>query len=104
MFVLEVRPETQEVVVGPRADLFASGVAVGETNWLARPPRPGDAVRVQIRHRAPGVEATVRAVSDGAMELTFSEPQEAVTPGQSAVVFGPGDVVIGGGRIVRPLS
>ena len=104
MFVLEVRPETREVVVGPRSALSARGVAVGETNWLAAPPRDGDPVRVQIRHRAAGVEAQVRAVSDGAMELTFSEPQEAVTPGQSAVVFGPGDVVIGGGRIVRPLS
>jgi tRNA-specific 2-thiouridylase len=104
MFVLEVRPDTREVVVGPRSALSAGGVAVGETNWLARAPTPGDPVRVQIRHRAAGVEARVRAVSDGAMELTFSQPQEAVTPGQSAVVFGPGDVVIGGGRIVRPLS
>lgn len=104
MFVLEVRPETRQVVVGPRSALTVAGVAVGETNWLTAPPRPGDAVRVQIRHRARGVEATVSAMGEGSLELAFTEPQEAVTPGQSAVVFGPGDVVIGGGRILRPLS
>lgn len=104
MFVLEVRPDSREVVVGPRSALTAAGVAVGETNWLAPRPGAGDPVRVQIRHRAPGVEATIRSMGDGSMELAFNDPQEAVTPGQSAVVFGPDDVVLGGGRILRPLS
>jgi tRNA-uridine 2-sulfurtransferase len=97
-FVLEIRPETREVLVGPREELFAEGMVVEGVNWLVEAlPQPGDAVRVQIRHRAPDVPATIVEGADG-LELRFDDPQRAVTPGQSAVVF-QGDRVLGGGRI-----
>ncbi|MBW3534346.1 MAG: tRNA 2-thiouridine(34) synthase MnmA [Gemmatimonadetes bacterium] len=104
MFVVAIRPERREVVVGPREALSAAGVEVGETSWLsADPPAPGRRVSVQIRHRAAAVAARVDAVEEGRVGLAFEEPQGAVTPGQSAVVFD-GDVVLGGGRIARALE
>ncbi|MFL5543014.1 MAG: tRNA 2-thiouridine(34) synthase MnmA [Longimicrobiaceae bacterium] len=98
LYVLGSRPETREVVVGTWEELHRPEVAIAEINWLATPPSPGDAVQVQIRHRAPAVPARVESVDDGAVTLAFESPQRAVSPGQSAVIFS-GDVVLGGGRI-----
>ncbi|HEX8903234.1 MAG TPA: aminomethyltransferase beta-barrel domain-containing protein, partial [Longimicrobiaceae bacterium] len=98
LYVLGTRPERREVVVGTAEELHRPDVSIGELNWLAVPPAVGDAVQVQIRHRAPAVAATVEAIDGGAIELRFARPQRAVSPGQSAVIFS-GEVVLGGGRI-----
>jgi tRNA-uridine 2-sulfurtransferase len=101
-YVVEIRPETREVVVGPREALAASGLEVEDVNWLTdTPPGEGMRVRVQIRHRAPAAPA-VLAPSPGGLRLHFDAPRAAVTPGQSAVVFD-GPRVLGGGRIARAL-
>jgi tRNA-specific 2-thiouridylase len=98
LYVIGTRPATREVVVGTEEELMRGDVAIGELNWLAAPPPPGAAVRVQMRHRAPAVPARVESVADGVIRLVLDTPQRAVTPGQSAVMFS-GDVVLGGGRI-----
>jgi len=98
--VLEIRPETREVVVGPRHLLEVGGVVVGNPNWLAPPPEPGRNLDVQIRHRSPALACTVEAMRNDSVELSFREPARAVTPGQSSVFFD-GERVLGGGRIRR---
>ncbi len=98
LYVIGTRPERREVVVGTLDDLHRTDLCIGELNWLAEPPAPGDALRVQIRHRAPAVAARVAAREDGTISLEFDQAQRAVTPGQSAVMFRD-DVVLGGGRI-----
>jgi tRNA-uridine 2-sulfurtransferase len=100
LYVLGSRPETGEVVVGSERDLFRSEVRVGELNWLAPAPAVGELVRVQIRHGAPAVAASVQRSDEGEVELAFATPQRAVAPGQSAVIFS-GETVLGGGRIAR---
>jgi tRNA-specific 2-thiouridylase len=110
MYVLAIRPEAREVVVGPAAGLESPGVEVDRLNWLADEPLPGDRVGVQLRHRAPAVDAVVAGPGSPSAEpggaqvlrLVFGAPQRAVTPGQSAVVFD-GERVLGGGRIRGPL-
>ncbi|GMV04762.1 MAG: tRNA-specific 2-thiouridylase MnmA [Gemmatimonadota bacterium] len=97
-FVLEIRPETREVVVGTRDELLADRVEVGELNWLGAPPSPGDRVRVQLRYRAPDVPALVTCSGDP-VRLALEERVAGVTPGQSAVFFA-GERMLGGGRIV----
>ncbi|MEK9502254.1 tRNA 2-thiouridine(34) synthase MnmA [Gaopeijia maritima] len=99
MFVIEVRPDSREVVVGPRSALTSTALEVEEMNWLQPVPAPGTELRVQIRHRAPGVAARVRSCRGDVLTLDFSDAQRAVTPGQSAVVFDGDDAVLGGGRI-----
>lgn len=99
LYVLNVRPETNEVVVGGAEDLLRSEVAIGGLNWLETPPTAGEAVRVQLRHRARAVPAVVRSVSDDRVELELATPQRAVTPGQSGVVYR-GRTLVGGGRIL----
>jgi len=99
MYVLEIRADTREVVVGSADELDSGCVDVGELNWLGPPPDDGDDILVQCRSRARAVPARVRHRSDERLHLVFATPHRAVTPGQSAVVF-QGSRVLGGGRIV----
>jgi tRNA-specific 2-thiouridylase len=99
-FVLEVRADTREVVVGPREALLAHGVEVEAPCWLGAVPAAGVQLSVQLRHRARAVAARVAEIAVDRMLLELATPQPAVTPGQSAVVFD-GERVLGGGRIAR---
>lgn len=98
LYVLGLRPERNQVVVGDRSDLDRTEVALEELNWLAAPPLAGEEVLVQLRHRAPAVPALVRGRPSDRLDLELGTPQKAVTPGQSGAVYR-GEVLIGGGRI-----
>ena len=98
LYVLGTRPERREVIVGGIDELHRPTASIGELNWLGAAPAVGDAIQVQIRHRAPAVAATVESVDGGSVALRFETPQRAVSPGQSAVMFD-GHRVLGGGRI-----
>jgi tRNA-specific 2-thiouridylase len=101
MYVVEIRPESREVVVGPEEELYSERVRIGELNWLtATPPEVGEAVAVQVRYGADPAEAEVAAAGPDELVLRLRTPRKAVTPGQSGVVYR-GDRVLGGGRISR---
>jgi tRNA-specific 2-thiouridylase len=100
IFVVEIRPETREVVVGTRKDLFSDTVELSDLNWLVSPEEVGSEVQVQLRHRAPPAKARLE-LSDQRARLELLEPQPAVTPGQSGVIF-KGPRMLGGGRIRPP--
>jgi len=98
MYVLALKPEQQQVVVGPKSSLERTTLTASGVNWID--PEPADTRRVtaQIRHRHEAAPASVRSLGDGRAEAVFDEPQLAITPGQ-AVVFYDGDAVVGGGWI-----
>lgn len=98
LYVIEVRPKTNQVVVGTQEHLYRDRVVIGDLNWHGDAPKVGDRVRVQIRHRAPEVMATVLEIDDASISLHLDEPQRAITPGQSGAIY-EGDVLLGGGRI-----
>jgi tRNA-specific 2-thiouridylase len=70
-----------------------------ELNWLADPLEPGASCEVQIRYRARPVPATVVGVGQGTIDLTLGTPVRAITPGQSGVLYGAAERVLGGGVI-----
>ncbi len=98
MFVVEIRPDSLEVVVGPKSRIWAEWVGLRDLNWLARPPAVGDHVQIQLRHRASPAPAQVVSTGRDSIEFRLLEPRFAVAPGQSGVVFS-GIRVLGGGRI-----
>ncbi len=99
LYVLRVSPETNRVVVGEKSDLLARRIRAARPNWLSIPPPEGPfAARTKIRYTHPGAEARITPQPDGELEIEFSEPQEAPTPGQAAVFYR-GDTLLGGAWI-----
>ncbi len=98
-YVVAIRPERREVVIGTVDQLAGHRVRLEELNWLADPLQAGDECQVQVRHRAPGVTATVAAAAPGSLDLVLSAPIRAITPGQSGVLYAGDERVLGGGVI-----
>lgn len=96
-YVLQLLPETQRVVMGPAERLALDELAARDVTWThTTPAEPFEAeVRIRSRHRA--AAALVTPTPDG-FHARFSTPQQAIAPGQAAVVYR-GDHVIGGGFI-----
>ncbi len=101
VFVTEIRPETNEVVIGSGSDVFDSALEASQVNWMSIPePKPGEKIRVQakVRYAHQGARAVVYMTEDGRLICEFDEPQRAITPGQALVMYD-GDYVVGGGII-----
>jgi len=99
LYVVSIDAATNTLVVGPRAALARRTFRVNEVNWvsvegLSDERRAG----IKIRYRHPGAPGLVRPVDARTVEVVLEDPQDAVSPGQSAVFYD-GDVVLGGGVI-----
>ncbi|MEX1280577.1 MAG: tRNA methyl transferase PRC-barrel domain-containing protein, partial [Acidimicrobiia bacterium] len=102
-FVVELRPDRREVVVGRRADLEAIGAVVGGVSFVAGHPPTGDeGLAARIRYRAEPTPLTALAGEGDRWEARFAAPQPAVAPGQTLTVYA-GDEVVGGGIIEAPV-
>jgi tRNA-specific 2-thiouridylase len=97
-YVVEIRPETNQVVLGFRQEILSAGLRAGRINWLIELPREEFEAQAVIRYRHPGVAARITPLSHGEVQVIFASPQAAVAPGQ-AVVFYWEDRVLGGGWI-----
>jgi tRNA-specific 2-thiouridylase len=104
-FVLEVRPKTNEIVVGPREALAIAELAGSRISWAGNPPEDPTVsfeCEVQVRAHGDPVPATAR-VDDGELVVTLTEPLLGVAPGQSAVLY-VGTRVLGQCTIDRTVS
>jgi tRNA-uridine 2-sulfurtransferase len=97
-YVVAIRPERREVVVGGVDDLAGHRVSLEELNWLTDPLEPGDRCQVQLRYRARATGALVLDQDSDQLTLALETPVRAITPGQSGVLY-QGDRVLGGGVI-----
>jgi tRNA-specific 2-thiouridylase len=78
--------------------LLSPSLKAQDASWVAgRAPADG-AVAAKTRYRQTEAPCSFEAQHDCRFELRFAEPQWAVTPGQSAVVYD-GDICLGGGII-----
>lgn len=97
-YVVAVRAETRQVVIGTRDDLACADLQAERLNWLIDEVPKRFACRAQIRYLHTAAEAEVELQSDDRALVQFAEPQFGVAPGQ-AVVFYHDDRVLGGGWI-----
>ncbi|HBN57149.1 MAG TPA: tRNA 2-thiouridine(34) synthase MnmA [Lachnospiraceae bacterium] len=100
--VVEIRPKTNEVVLGEMSDVFARVLHADCLNWMSVEgigEKEEARFLAKIRYNHPGAMCTVHSVSEEEVECVFDEPVRAVTPGQ-AVVFYDGEYVAGGGKIL----
>ena len=99
LYVLEIRADTAEVVVGPRAALGRTTLTASSVNWVSgSAPMQWTTIGAQIRYKHTAATARVRALDEERAEVEFETAQNAITPGQ-AVVFYDADVCLGGGWI-----
>ena len=100
LYVLQVRGDTHQVVVGGGENLYSQTLRANRVNFIAIASLDESRrVAVKIRHRHEPAGATIERSGPDEVTVLFDEPQRAITPGQAAVFYDQ-DVVIGGGWIV----
>lgn len=87
------------VTLGKNEDLFERDLTASKINLIALPTldRPMR-VQAKIRYRAAAADAWVEQLDKDRVRVRFDEPQRAISPGQSLVLYD-GSIVLGGGII-----
>jgi len=101
MYVTEIHPERNEVVLGPVDELLRNGLRVGQANLqkYAEVP-PNLEVTAKVRYKDAGTMGILHQTSAETLGIDFLTPVSGVAPGQSAVFYEDEDLV-GGGIIFR---
>lgn len=88
-YVLEVRPKTNEVIVGSQSALAIAELAGERYTWCGSAPKnPNEWFDAEVQVRAHGESVPCRArVTDLAIQVELSEPLIGVAPGQTAVLY-----------------
>jgi tRNA-specific 2-thiouridylase len=101
---MDIDAKNNRIVVGKKEKLFSGSLIASDLNLLAvdsldQPCRI--LAKIRLNHRP--VPATVYAYEKGKAKLIFDEPEMAVTPGQSVVMYS-NDIVFGGGIINKVIK
>ena len=87
------------MVLSTNEALFSHRLIAENFNWSSM-DAPAEPIRVaaKTRYQAREAAATAAVLPDGRVEITFDQPQRALTLGQAVVLYD-GDTVVGGGVI-----
>ena len=99
LYVCDISPKTNQVVLGSNEDLFHTELTAEKVNLISceslkEPMR----LKAKIRYRHPEQDAVAWQTEDGVLHVRFDKPQRAITRGQAVVLYD-GDIVVGGGVI-----
>jgi tRNA-specific 2-thiouridylase len=101
VYVREVDPASNSVVIGRREEVAARQFSVDAHRFVAgAPPAERFTASVRIRHRGTEVDCEVTCVGDDRLMVETADPVWAPAPGQAAVFYR-GEECLGGGRITR---
>lgn len=100
VFVTEIRPETNEVVLGENRDVFTYELDADHINFMSIPDIQDEMLlKAKIRYSHSGSTCKVTRTGEDTIHCEFLEPVRAVTPGQAVVLYD-GEYVAGGGTIL----
>lgn len=104
-FVADKNTQTNQLTVVQGTDhpmLFAKGLRAGQINWIGEPPDLPNQLTAKVRYRAEDAPCSVRIEGDQLL-IDFEQPERAVTPGQSVVMY-QGEVCLGGAVIEEAIA
>jgi tRNA-specific 2-thiouridylase len=102
LFVLQIDPAKNAVIVGPRESLMQKTLVAENANYMKAAELTGARVRVRIRSAHRPAPAVASSAKGGRILIEFDEPQEAIAPGQAAVLYDEAGRILAGGWIARP--
>lgn len=101
LFVIDIDPINNQIVVGDDSEGFGKTLIAEDINLIAIEKLTEERkVSAKIRYAAQESPASIKPLEGNKILVEFDTPQRAITPGQ-AVVFYDGDIVLGGGTIVK---
>ncbi|MDD4844153.1 MAG: tRNA 2-thiouridine(34) synthase MnmA [Anaerotignum sp.] len=100
MYVYNVNPKQNQVVLCDNEELFQKKLYAGELATMAFEKfEDGMRLQAKIRYGNKIAWCTIKMLGEDKLECIFDEPQRAITPGQSLVLYD-GEYVAGGGIIL----
>ena len=101
LYVKEIRPADNAVILSDNESLFARTLTAEDLNLIPCAQLSGAVrLRAKIRYRMTEQPCTVEQTGPSTIRLTFDQPQRAITPGQTVVLYD-GDTVVGGAVILK---
>lgn len=99
VFVIDILPETNQVVVGKEEEIFKTSLIAKDVNFIPFEKLENSMeVEAKIRYSMSRSKATISSLENGKVKVQFENKQRAITKGQ-CVVFYSKDILIGGGTI-----
>ena len=101
LYVKEIRPRDNTVVLSGNEGLFARTLTASGLNLIPCRRLDGPVrLSAKIRYRMAERPCTVEQTGEESIRLTFDQPQRAITPGQTVVLYD-GDLVVGAAVITQ---
>ena len=99
VYVCRISAKDNTVMLGDKQDLLKKEFIVNDFNWILKKyPSQEFSCCVKIRYKQKEHNADVKILNDNKVRIMFDESQNAITPGQAAVLYDK-DIVLGGGTI-----
>ncbi len=105
VFVTSINAAENEVVIGSDADLLSYRLKAGSLNFMSLTEQEINdnimqnipmELEAKIRYNMKPIPCRIESCEGGTAVISFNEPVRAVTPGQAAVVYSGGAIVMGG--------
>ena len=102
LYVVDLDIENNIVYAGTQEELEGYELIAKDVNWIFPLEMQSIAsVRAKIRYNSKTAPAKVSILDNNQIKVFFNEPQSAITPGQSVVLYDESDqVLLGGGWII----
>ena len=96
LYVIRIEPESDRIVLGHEKELYSQKLTAQKLNWISgKAPREPITAKAKIRYKSKEAEAILFFRNDS-VDVHFTQPQKAVTPGQAIVFYNAGEVLGGG--------